>query len=191
MTESDWEASADPVAMLYWALRFARRSLRKRALFARGLAGLTLARTGGAARDAGLVETVDNVERLAESGAPGASLTWEDWPDAGNMAAIAVARARGHIPEQEQCALLRCVFGNSFRPAAFDPAWRTPLVVSLAESAYAERLLPSGELDPQRLAVLADALEEAGGDGELLGHLRGPGLHVRGCWAVDLVARRG
>jgi hypothetical protein len=39
--------------------------------------------------------------------------------------------------------------------------------------------------------VLADALEEAGcGDGELLGHLRGPGDHVRGCRAVDLLSGR-
>jgi hypothetical protein len=35
---------------------------------------------------------------------------------------------------------------------------------------------------------LADALEEAGCDSaDLLGHLRGPGPHVRGCWAVDLI----
>jgi hypothetical protein len=36
--------------------------------------------------------------------------------------------------------------------------------------------------------VLADALEEAGcGDADLLGHLRSPGPHVRGCLAVDLL----
>jgi hypothetical protein len=40
--------------------------------------------------------------------------------------------------------------------------------------------------------VLADALEEVGGaDEALLGHLRGPGPHVRGCWAVDLVLAGG
>jgi hypothetical protein len=39
-----------------------------------------------------------------------------------------------------------------------------------------------------RLPILADALEDAGcADAELLGHLRSPGPHVRGCWAVDLV----
>src|SRR5262249_8200240 len=38
-----------------------------------------------------------------------------------------------------------------------------------------------------RLAILADALEEAGcTDADVLGHLRGPGPHVRGCWTVDL-----
>jgi hypothetical protein len=42
--------------------------------------------------------------------------------------------------------------------------------------------------DPQRLAVLADALEEAGcNDAEILTHLRSPGPHVRGCWALDLI----
>ena len=42
-------------------------------------------------------------------------------------------------------------------------------------------------LDPDRLSVLADALEEAGAEGELVAHLRGSGPHVRGCWAIDLV----
>jgi hypothetical protein len=38
------------------------------------------------------------------------------------------------------------------------------------------------------LALLADALEDAGCiDADLLGHLREPGPHVLGCWAVDLV----
>jgi hypothetical protein len=91
------------------------------------------------------------------------------------------------LGEATEAAHLREILGNPFRPAAFDPAWRTPLVVSLAEAAYQERLLPSGELDPQRLAVFADALEEAGAGGELLAHLRGPGPHVRGCHAVDLI----
>jgi hypothetical protein len=58
----------------------------------------------------------------------------------------------------------------------------------LAAAAYADRLLPSGQLDRAKLAVAADALEDAGcTDPELLGHLRGPGPQVRGCWAVDLV----
>jgi hypothetical protein len=39
--------------------------------------------------------------------------------------------------------------------------WLTPTVLSLAQAAYDE-LLPNGALDPARLAVLSDALEEAG-----------------------------
>lgn len=84
------------------------------------------------------------------------------------------------------CDLLRDVFGNPFRPLVLDPACRTPTVVSLARAAYDERQLPGGELDTQRLAVLADALEEAGVPDELAAHLRSPGPHVRGCFAVDL-----
>ncbi len=89
-----------------------------------------------------------------------------------------------------ECDLVRDVFGNPFRPApaadAAGLAWRSSTVRALARAAYEERLLPEGTLDPGRLAVLADALEDAGcADANLLGHLRGPGPHVRGCWAVD------
>jgi hypothetical protein len=44
----------------------------------------------------------------------------------------------------------------------------------------------------ERLPVLADALEDAGCDDRaLLGHLRGPGPHVGGCWALDLILGKG
>jgi hypothetical protein len=88
--------------------------------------------------------------------------------------------------------LLRDIFGNPFRPVAVSPSWQTPQVVALAQAAYEERELPAGTLDVTRLAVLADALEDAGCDqADLLAHLRGSGLHVRGCWAVDLVLGKG
>jgi hypothetical protein len=75
--------------------------------------------------------------------------------------------------------LLRCVFGNPFRPIAFDPNWRTETVVALASAIYAERAF-------DRLPILADALEEAGCDhADILSHCRGPGPHARGCWVVD------
>ena len=86
---------------------------------------------------------------------------------------------------------MRDVVGNPFRPQTFDPALRNPTVLALAEAAYQERLLPSGELDPQRLAVLSDALEEVGAAAEVVAHLRSPGPHVRGCWAVDLLLAKG
>jgi hypothetical protein len=41
------------------------------------------------------------------------------------------------------------------------------------------------------LAILADALFDAGCDNEeLLTHCRADGPHVRGCWAVDLILGR-
>jgi hypothetical protein len=85
-------------------------------------------------------------------------------------------------------AILREIFNNPFRPITINPAWLTPTVNNLATVAYEEHALPSGELDTARLSVLADALEEAGcTDTDILGHLRSPGPHVRGCWAVDLL----
>jgi hypothetical protein len=88
---------------------------------------------------------------------------------------------------RRECDLLRDII-NPFRPVTLDPAWQTPTVTSLATAAYEERALPSGELEPARLAVLADALEEAGcREQSALDHLRGPGPHVRGCWPLDLI----
>jgi hypothetical protein len=83
---------------------------------------------------------------------------------------------------------LRDILGDPSRPVTTSPAWRTAQVVALAQAAYDQREAPAGTLDPARLAVLADALEDAGCDqADILDHLRGPGPHVRGCWAVDLV----
>lgn len=76
---------------------------------------------------------------------------------------------------------IRDVFGNPFRPVAFDPRWRTESAVSLASAIYAERAF-------DQLPILADALEEAGcHHADVLAHCRGPGPHVRGCWVIDLV----
>jgi hypothetical protein len=84
--------------------------------------------------------------------------------------------------------LLREVVGNPFRPGTMLANWLTSAASSLARAAYAERALPSGYLENARLAVLADALEEAScADEAILSHLRSPGPHVRGCWALDLV----
>jgi hypothetical protein len=98
----------------------------------------------------------------------------------------------GHVFLSQQSHLLRCVIGYPFRPGSVEPTLLTATVTGLAAVAYEERALPSGELDPRRLAVLADALEDAGcSDPELLGHLRAPGPHVRGCRAVDLILGNG
>ena len=76
-------------------------------------------------------------------------------------------------------ALLRCIFGNPFRPVVFDPSWLTETAVTLATGIYADRAF-------DRLPILADALEEAGCDHpDVLTHCRQPGPHARGCWVVD------
>jgi hypothetical protein len=101
-------------------------------------------------------------------------------------------RNGGQIEQRRQCQSLRDIIGNPFRPppaGALDwLAWHSGLAITLAQAAYDDRLLPSGHLGPVRLAILADALTDAGCmDAELLAHLRSPGPHVRGCHALDLI----
>jgi hypothetical protein len=92
----------------------------------------------------------------------------------------------GH--DEAQADLVREVFGNPFRPVSLAASCRSGQVLALAAHAYEERCLPQGTLDLARLAVLADALEEAGcTDASILAHLRGPGRHVQGCFALDLL----
>ena len=80
-----------------------------------------------------------------------------------------------------QSALLRCIFGNPFRPISLAPQWRTSTVLALACGIYDERAF-------DRLPILADALQDAGCENaDILDHCRGPGPHARGCWVVDLV----
>jgi hypothetical protein len=138
------------------------------------------------------------------------------------------------VPVRKPCGVLlaeqACAAGRPFThfdncPACrgagvVAPPWLTPPpVLSIARAAYAKRL-PDGFLDPSRLAVLSDALEEAGCVEEtILRHLRGevresndggraywytdasgPQLtpdraraahvHARGCWAMDLLLGR-
>lgn len=81
-----------------------------------------------------------------------------------------------------QLKLLYEVFENPFRPVAFDPAWRTDTAHTLARQMYDAREFSAAP-------ILADALQDAGCDSDdLLNHLREPNaMHVRGCWALDLV----
>lgn len=86
------------------------------------------------------------------------------------------------LPEERaQCGLIRCIFGNPFRPVALDPSWRTGAVVALTTGIYEERAF-------ERMPVLADALEDAGcANPDVLAHCRSGGPHARGCWVVDLL----
>jgi hypothetical protein len=86
-----------------------------------------------------------------------------------------------------QTELLRDVIGNPFRVVAVDPGWLgwNGVVPKLAQGIYVERAF-------DRLLILADALEEAGcTNADILGHCRGPGPHVRGCWVIDLILGKG
>jgi hypothetical protein len=120
-----------------------------------------------------------------------AASPWQDRLEEDLLRAAQLVRAKSRATEAGasiQAGLIRCIFGNPFCPSTVDPSCRTPVVAALAQAAYGERQFPSGQLDPARIAVLADALEDAGCDAAaILDHLRSPGPHVRGCWALDLV----
>jgi hypothetical protein len=92
----------------------------------------------------------------------------------------------GFVGPPLQASMLRELIGNPFHPVSFESIWSSSAVIALAQSAYDNRVLPAGTLEPERIAVLADALEDTGcTDAAILDHLRGPGPHVRGCHVID------
>ena len=63
-------------------------------------------------------------------------------------------------------------------------AWNDGKVRRLAEGIYRDEAF-------DRLPILAVALKVAGCDNvEILDHCHKPGIHVRGCWVVDLLLGR-
>ncbi len=198
MTATEWLTSEDACAMLQQLLPATGRQ-RKLRLFAcatcrRVVEGLDSER-GRKAVDVA-EEFADGLaykrrmaaaRAAAKSGLPRAvahDLAWY-------AAAVAAARAK---PSSVASDLLRDIFGSPFQPLpSVDRSLLTQndfLVVKLAQAAYNERITPQGNLDPFRLGVLADAVEEAGGPQELVEHLRRPGPHYRGCIAIDLLTGR-
>lgn len=98
-----------------------------------------------------------------------------------------VSEARGFpgdssLEEEDlHIAFLRDIVGNPFRTASLDPRWITPNVQAVAQGIFDEARFAD-------MPQLAAALEQAGcTDTDILAHCRGPGPHVRGCWAVDLI----
>jgi hypothetical protein len=86
-----------------------------------------------------------------------------------------------------QAGLIRDIFGDPPghfpERLALDPG-SARRALEFADVVYAERSF-------HRLPELADLLEWAGcRDQSVLRHCRRPGVHVRGCWAVDLVRGR-
>jgi hypothetical protein len=98
--------------------------------------------------------------------------------------AAAKAAADGVQERLCQAGLLRCLFGNPFRPVSLDPGWLMPTVRQVTQAIYDERRFTE-------MGILADALEEAGcTDASLLGHCRQGGEHACGCFALDRVLGR-
>jgi hypothetical protein len=113
-------------------------------------------------------------------------LHWLSSFEAEEEAILALWRARGVLAPAayaELCDLLRDLTGSPHRPAvSVRAAWLRSnggAARALAEAIYEQGCF-------EEMPVLADALEDAGcASEELLAHLRGPGEHARGCWALD------
>jgi hypothetical protein len=82
-------------------------------------------------------------------------------------------------------SILREIVGPRLPPLGTPLAGCSTDAVGVASAIYAERAF-------DQLPILADALEDSGcNDASILSHLRLPGTHVRGCWALDLVLGKG
>ena len=131
------------------------------------------ARKEDAARAAkGVARSTDRLSKLAEE--MGQAAGWALCSTGRTLAMIKEFRAR-------QARLLRCIFGNPFRPAALESTWITPATIELARMIYEDR-------DFSRMPELAIVMEESGcSNNNILDHCREPNEHVRGCWTVDLI----
>jgi hypothetical protein len=114
------------------------------------------------------------------AGREAAGAAWEAARSAEASArAAGLSEAAGAAARAEQAELLRCIFGNPFRPVEVQPQWRTETVVRIARSIHEGRTF-------DLLPVLADALEEAGCTCPYtLGHCRVHRKHALGCWVVS------
>ena len=220
MTEAEWDACTEPTPMLEFLRGKANdRKLRLFvvACCRKALAKSPYEELKDAAATAELV--IDKAAKPADLEAAEDAVEWgvSEMSESLNLPAEAlhlvlhtptiapddVARAVGrvldgwqmNVPDLDlpaesiiQCDWLRDIFGNRFHPVSLSPstlAWNDGAVHKMAEVIYDDRAF-------DRLPILADALEDAGcDDADILGHCRGPGPHVRGCWVVDLLLGKG
>jgi hypothetical protein len=190
MTEDAWSACAEPLEMLAFLRARRRPSDRKLRLYACACER-QLETIAEPPRWSDLPAALAAVEAITDGAVVWCGMAnWRGFLFSHRDPYQAAVQSAGNVHLWAQrpllADLLRCVVGNPFRPVVFDPVWRTPEVLELAAAGYEERSLPDGLLGVTRLPVLGDALEEAGCSlPDLLAHLRGPGPHVRGCWALD------
>jgi hypothetical protein len=209
VTEAQWLTSTDAEAMLdYLAGRVTERKLRlfTCACVRRHWTALCDERSRRAIEVAeryadGLADEVergeawDEASSVAVKDALAVAATYAAESDLeyvqGDVVQVGIARwvvrevlSRGGSEQAALSDLLRCVFGP--RPFGTPPRaadalriWEHRTVPGLARTIYDEHAF-------DLLPVLADALEEAGcTDPVVLDHLRAPGPHARGCFALD------
>lgn len=107
---------------------------------------------------------------------------------AAGMAADCSPEGVAYMEERlTQCRLLKDVLGNPFRTSSIHPSRLKAnhgRVRKLARQIYDDHSF-------ERMPELAQALHDAScDDAELLAHLRGPGPHAKGCFALDVLLGR-
>jgi hypothetical protein len=208
MTEAEWLACTEPIRMLAIVRRTA--SSRKARLFSCGLCrSLSYYLVDKRSRQVietaekyadGLIgrvelQTAVNAARCAQGGRASKIV-----PDVGysnpafgmdyilrmivNAQDNIVSRLWSQKVLHQAPYLLRCVFANPHRSIVAQPAWlawNDGTVRRIAQAIYDEHAFDG-------MPILADALEDAGCDNaDILRHCREPGVHVRGCWVIDLL----
>lgn len=183
MTEPEWIACENPRKMLlYLDANGKRPSNRKLRLFA-----CACCRLAGHTKP-------DIVDGYEENGPPQDDYGDEQTTDL-KWAMGWTERGSGKPTSAEKAALIREIVGNPWhphpvlrgrcghllRPDLYDSCSLCGTVRQATQCIYEQR-------DWKSLPILADMVEEfAWAPDDVLEHLRGPGPHVRGCWAVDLV----
>jgi hypothetical protein len=193
VTEAEWRASTDPVAMLEHVREYA--SGRKLRLFAVACCRHNWEALTEDGRDA--VEAAEQfadgeitAEALREAWSRTAAFTCE------SLASSSLEPYPLHYWIRCQCEnfdlndavpILHDLFDHLFYHRTIEPAWLRlgdALVGRLAEGIYADQAFA-------QLPILGDALEDAGcADRALLDHCRSGGEHYRGCWVLDLLLRK-
>jgi hypothetical protein len=159
MNEQEWLSSDDPQAMLSWLTETYK----------------VPAHSMGTATRHERYPSDRKLQLWMEAVSSGARRPVDD-PDANTQQHLTLplrwATAKHvHLTFAQKANLLRCIVGNPFSDALKCTigtwrhllTWNSAIIPSLALAAYEERLA-NGTLDPLRLAILADALEEAGCD---------------------------
>lgn len=209
MTEAGWLAATDPTPMLEFlrgessdrkfrlfavacchavaALLIDGRSMRAAEVaerYAEGLASrpeLTAVAQSSGEADTELLYSREGGDEQPEFVAACVATWAASNPGVQNYPTMVAQLASQVSPPERLAACARDIFGNPFRPVAFDPAWLTSTVIALAAGIYEDKAF-------DRMPILADALQDAGCDStDILNHCRGSGPHVRGCWVVDLI----
>ncbi len=190
MDEATWLSATDPAMMLDF-LR-GKASTRKLKLFARACVHRFLPVLAGPMSERLPANAPEEFRALATDWAASADhwATPDDALSGAGHVTRYVARVMGYagkVAQSEECSaqasVLRCLFGNPFRPSPTLPqSWRKT-VLALAQRVHDKQDFPS-------MPALADALEKAGcTTATILDHLNGPGPHVRGCWALAAILR--